>query len=419
MKLGTSRSNSKFYLVRSTKVYEHDPSYGNYLYTNYLSEDKDVKAVKAKLFPNLSKDPKVRERETSYILTRVYLKLPLQTSDTLEELVNGHQLEMSDVETDEENSFAPVKNAENLLHDEEYNEIRNLSVQAPVNKTNTVNTSNVGYTVEESKRIVPKKVVPIWKTHADKQLNLQYLYNYINQLERLAAKKMFLTENMLIESSLTSSDMTNVIENSPPEALETVEGLKKHLLRRYAPSDDEKRSMLHNIRQRAGESTHDFIFRVLLFYRMIKTTLSSLSLTELEKTGNETMWQDIKSLILNGIANATLKMQLKLRRDNLEPSNLLDVISTTESAIPEIKRVMKIEAETSAQSAQDVQIDRLVAAIKSHKNFRYERKKPLDESKKCSHCTKIGHLKDDCWKLHKDKAPKWFVNRRRKKPENK
>ena len=319
------------FLIRATALVDKAPTYVLELYEKYgLSENKKVKQIIETRFESGLPDADTRKKKEELakviapILSEVYEWLPIMSDQTRQELVTTGDLLNTDVLQDPDRSFAPVEIGEKLPN----------AVKDAIENAIKAESSGSKAKVYTANKITPKSLCPKWRSNGDAQLDLVNTLHFLSGLERYAVKEYYTTEALLIEQALTNSDKIHLLETMPPGTAESVENFKTFIIDNYLPPKDDLSRMLWSINQKDGEPTIEFVNRCVVFYFFIKLNKAPITMDELSKAANKVAWNDIKGLVLNGLRNTALQMQLKLIRDELHAKNILSKIRSIESALP-------------------------------------------------------------------------------------
>ena len=400
------------FLIRATALVNKAPEYCLELYEKYgLSENRKVKQIVETRFERGLPAADTRKKREDLakviapILLEVYEWLPIMSDQTLQELTTTGNLLTTEVLEDPSKSFAAVEKNEELPN----------AVKNAIENAIKAEASGSKAKVYTANKITPKSLCPKWRSNGDAQLDLVNTLHFLSGLERYAKKDYYATEALLIEQALTNSDKVHLLETMPPGTAETVESFKTFIIENYLPPKDDLSRMLWTINQKDGEPTIEFVNRCVVFYYFIKLGTAPITMDELSKPANTVAWNDIKGLLLNGLKNQALQMQLKLIRDELSAKNLIPRIRAIESALPLQSSVMRATLNNTTQQmeSQDL-VEKVVRAVKSSLEKKKGKKEKKEKTLKnpellCTHCQKNGHIKENCWEgPGKGQAPEWY-----------
>ena len=109
--------------------------------------------------------------------------------------------------------------------------------------------------------------IPIWKKARDREEEILNTRMFIRDLERLKSLGVLKREALLINASLVKSDRTQLYEELPAEAEDSVDELVKYLKKAYGMNRFDMMKELQNVKQGPTENPHTFLSRVItLFY---------------------------------------------------------------------------------------------------------------------------------------------------------
>ena len=380
-------SGTRFYQIKSSLLADLDKEYVDYIWRKYdLDAVPDVQKVKKEKYPTgFSKDTDIEKQQIADVVTAAYSYLPIQTDKSMSEIVENTDIdvESGDIREVTAQDNRPIHIDEDLVEGNT-RELRNLSTSSTMkdvepirrlfvskiagggsNDDNDDDEDKAGDIDGKGLNVVPKNLCPQWRVSADPQLAFNHLLAYITSLKRFSKRKYFKTESLLIEQSLSKSDRLELVDSLPPGVIEDVDAFTDYLMANYAPPEDERRRMLHQIHQKTGETAVAFIVRTLTLYSLVKLGRNDvISLEDLDKPENADAWAYVLSLILSGLSTDTLRMHLKLKRNELKGKNLLSIVRTMTAALPEFKAVMTAQVQRT-QANEYCELTQAIREMKS------------------------------------------------------
>ena len=179
-----------------------------------------------------------------------------------------------------------------------------------------------------------RSTVPIWSNAIDPDDRVSLVEAYIRDLKRAKRLGLFVSDEILIFTSLVNSNKTQLYNELPTECTSSVEELAKYLNSAYGRTSIAKRQSLANLKQGAEESVYSYLSRVINMYYDSKNqqspTLDVIQHDEVAKN-------DIIYYYNNGLRNPDVQSHLRMRLLNTPFLDLSKVTKEISDALDQRK----------------------------------------------------------------------------------
>ena len=268
-----------------------------------------------------------------------------------------------------------------------------------------------------------KTSIPIWHSSADQTQNQILLENYISDLKRVKKLSIFDNDQILIFSSVNSSNKTHVFNELPTEAQTDLNKFCEFISKAYGRSHLQMRQGLANFKQFSGESIYTFFYRAIsTYYRARDAEPKSID----EIDNNKVERNDIIYYFVNGLRDEGVRKTVRTQLINIDFKNLPDVVKNLSDLVgvneEEKKPIFNIQSQVNTNLEQKIdalstQMNKIMFVRKKKPFLNQKRPYKQDfknkasfdkfskrkEIRTCFNCNKKGHIAKNCWSRRQEK----------------
>ena len=279
-----------------------------------------------------------------------------------------------------------------------------------VSKSNSVMVSQI--------KLDAKTSVPIWHSSPDPTQNQVLLDNYLADLKRVKKLNIFENDQVLIFSSVNSSNKTHIFNELPTEAQDNLDKFSEYVRKAYGRSYLKIRQGLANLEQFPSESIYTFFYRTInTYYRARDSEPKGLN----EIDNNAVERNDIVYYFVKGLKDENVRKTVRTQLINIDfkklpesVKNLSELVASNEADKMQVntissKPMIDLQNELKELSSTLKQVLIVQKPKPYFKKFQpnnkrskyYTSQRPMSrykkETRKCYKCGKQGHLIKDCY----------------------